>query len=165
MLFVSPLVSNGSTPSREFHMSLGSESEFLTNFDDDSFHNRPPPQMVLVESCRVKLKKRRAAQVLIAFVLRCPVDSERTITTKAFLVCSAASEPNGPGREDARAAVRRTQPLFPAAAGASRRARTPAGRLLPWSRLRSSRSSEVSNGDAESDPWGYGQHAVRTTGG
>lgn len=134
------------------------ESEFLTNFGDDSFQNPTPPQMVLVESCR-------AAQVLIAFFLRCPADSERTITTKAFLVCSAASQPNGPGREDARAAVRRTQPLFPAAAGASRRARTPAGRLLPWSRLRSSRSSEVSNGDAESDPWGYGQHAVRTTGG
>lgn len=158
MCFVSPLVSNGSTTSGEFRRSLGSESEFLTNFGDDSFQNPPPPQMVLVELCR-------AAQVLIAFLLRCPADSEGSITTKAFLVCSAASQPNGPGREDARAAVRRTQPLFPAAAGASRRARTPAGRLLPWSRLRSSRSSEVSNGDAESDPWGYGQHAVRTTGG
>lgn len=155
MFFVPPLVSNGSTPSGEFHTNLGSESEFLKNFDDDSFQN--PPRWFWW-SCA-------AAEVLIAFLLRCPVDGECTITTKAFLVCSAASEPNGPGRQDARAAVRRTQPLFPAAAGASRRARTPAGRLLPWSRLRSSRSSEVSNGDAESDPWGYGQHAVRTTGG
>lgn len=95
------------------------------------------------------------------------MDSECIIASKlfpkVFLFCSAASKPNGPGWEDARAAVRRPQPLLPAAARASSRARAPAGRLLPWPRLRSAWASEISDGDAEPNSW-YGQHAVWATG-
>lgn len=74
----------------------------------------------------------------------------------------SASKPNGPGREDARAAIRRSQPLLTAAARASNGARTPAGRLLPRAGLWTSGPSEVSDGDAGANTWLYGLHAVRT---
>lgn len=74
----------------------------------------------------------------------------------------SASKPNGPGWEDAWPAIWRTQPLLPAAARTSHRARTPAGRLLPRARLRTSWPSEVSHGDAEPDSWRYGRHTVWT---
>lgn len=74
----------------------------------------------------------------------------------------SASQPHGPGREDAQPAVWRRQPLLPAAARASPGARTPAGRLVPGAGLRTSRPSEVPYGDAGPHPRQYGRHAVWT---
>lgn len=81
----------------------------------------------------------------------------------AVLWSLAAAEPDGPGGEDARPAVR-LLPAAAAAAGAPHRPGAPAGRRLPRPRLRTSGPSEVSNGDAGSDARRNGRHAVRTAG-
>lgn len=73
-----------------------------------------------------------------------------------------AAEPDGPGGEDARPAVRLLSAA--AAAWAARRPGAPAGRLLSRPRLWTSGPPEVSNGNAGADARRNGRHAVRAAG-